>query len=115
MPSCGGSCGLEAARANYLDFYELAPVGFLTIDARGAILQANVELACWGRRWASLISQPVANFVLRERPGALCALHRCIFERGSAGLRTADAAGERGRVWVLVEAGAVRDAAGQLV
>lgn len=109
--------GLEAARANYLDFYELAPVGFLTIDARGAILQANVRAAkLLGASMGDLISQPVANFVFESDREPFARYCRSIFRTAAAPayeLRMRQVSG--GRVWVLVEAGAVQDAAGQLV
>jgi len=109
--------GLEAARANYLDFYEYAPVGFLTIDARGAILQANVRAAkLLGASMGDLISQPVANFVFESDREPFARYCRSVFRTAAAPayeLRMRQASG--GRVWVLVEAGAVQDAAGQLV
>src|ERR1017187_7547139 len=36
---------LDAARARYFDFYDLAPVGFFTVSEQGMILEANLTAA----------------------------------------------------------------------
>jgi PAS domain S-box-containing protein len=36
---------LDAARARYLDLYDLAPVGYLTVSEKGGILEANLAAA----------------------------------------------------------------------
>ena len=36
---------LEAARMRYFDLYDLAPVGYCTVDAHGLVLQANLAAA----------------------------------------------------------------------
>lgn len=109
--------GLEAARANYFDFYELAPVGFLTIDERGVILQANIRAATLlDVPMARIIAQPVVNFVCEGDREPFARYCRRIFE--TAMLETYELRMRQGdgrRVWVLVEAGAVRDSGGQPV
>jgi PAS domain-containing protein len=35
---------LISARAHYFDFYDLAPVGFLTINEKSVILDANLTI-----------------------------------------------------------------------
>ena len=37
----------DAAQARYFDFYDLAPVGYITLDADGLVLQANLTTARW--------------------------------------------------------------------
>ena len=36
---------LDAARAKYFDFYELAPVGYITVSKQGLIIEANLTAA----------------------------------------------------------------------
>ena len=36
---------LDTAQARYFDFYDLAPVGYITVDAKALILQANLTTA----------------------------------------------------------------------
>ena len=50
---------LDISRARYLDFYELAPVGYLTIGAQGLILQANlIAASLLGVDISKLLNQP---------------------------------------------------------
>ena len=109
--------GLEAARANYFDFYELAPVGFLTIDERGTILQANIRAATLlGVSLGRLITQPVAGFVCESDRAPFVRYCRRIFDTATLQSCEVRMRQENGRrVWMLVEASAVRDAGGQPV
>ena len=43
---------LEEARTRYFDLYNLAPVGYLVLNARGNLLETNLTAARWGRRAA---------------------------------------------------------------
>ena len=58
---------LEASRANYFDLYDLAPVGYCTIDEKGLILQANLTLATLlGVARNALVMHPFFPFILQE-------------------------------------------------
>ncbi len=54
----------EVSRYYYVDFYDLAPVGFCTVDDKGAILQANLATAkLLGVPRDQLIKQAFARFI----------------------------------------------------
>lgn len=58
---------LEAARSEYFELYEQAPVGYCTVDAEGRILRANLTLAqLLGVTPGALLQQPLARFLHAE-------------------------------------------------
>ncbi len=55
---------LHAAREQYFDLYNLAPVGYCTVNAQGLILQANLTAATLlGVVRSELILQPVSKYI----------------------------------------------------
>lgn len=55
---------LEASRDRYVDLYEFAPLGYLTLDAHGLITQINlIGAALLGRERKTLLQKRFANFV----------------------------------------------------
>lgn len=55
---------LEASQARYFDLYHLAPVGYLTLDEQGLILEANLTAAeLLGLPRKSLIKQLFSRFI----------------------------------------------------
>ena len=53
---------LEAALTRYADFYDFAPVAYLTLDERGLILEANLTAATMlGVERSRLLQRPVTN------------------------------------------------------
>lgn len=55
---------LDAARARYFDLYDLAPVGYCTLDEAGLVLEANLAAATLlGADRTSLIHQPFTAFI----------------------------------------------------
>ena len=58
---------LEASRILYRDLYDLAPIGYCTLDDQGIILQANVTAAkLLGVVRESLLKQPIRRFIANE-------------------------------------------------
>lgn len=58
---------LNAARARYFDLYDMAPVGYCTLDEQGQIRQANATAASmlgWPR--ASLHQRPLTSFIYAQ-------------------------------------------------
>ena len=58
---------LDTARNNYLDLYDFAPVGYLTLGEKSLISQANLTAATQFRTPRSaLLNQPITNFIVRD-------------------------------------------------
>lgn len=58
---------LEATRDRYIDLYDFAPVGYLTIDGQGMIDDCNLTAAhLLGRERMELIRQPFVQFITEE-------------------------------------------------
>ena len=58
---------LDIERERYFDFYNMAPVGYLTISEQGLILEANLTAATLlGRNRVELDKQPVSHFILKK-------------------------------------------------
>ena len=56
---------LEASRARYFDLYDLAPVGYFTLNEGGMILEANLTGAnLLGVARGTLVNQPLGRFVV---------------------------------------------------
>jgi PAS domain S-box-containing protein len=58
---------LDASRAHYFDLYDMAPVGYLTVNESGIILEANLTAATLlGVHRTALEKQPFPRFVIKE-------------------------------------------------
>jgi two-component system cell cycle sensor histidine kinase/response regulator CckA len=58
---------LEVSRARYFDLYDLAPVGYFTLNEEGLILEANLTAAkLLGVPRGDLVKQPLSKFILPE-------------------------------------------------
>ena len=58
---------LDASRARYFDLYDLAPVGYFTLDEDGLILEANLTGASLlGVARGALVKQPLSRFIVGD-------------------------------------------------
>jgi PAS domain S-box-containing protein len=58
---------LECSRARYFDLYDLAPVGYLTLNETGLIREANLAAATmFGMVRGALVKQPISRIILNE-------------------------------------------------
>ena len=74
---------LEASRARYFDLYDLAPVGYFTLNEGGLILEANLTGAnLLGVARRDLVNQPLGRFVVSDDADAYYLNHRQLFRTG---------------------------------
>ena len=58
---------LEAERTRYFHIFDLAPVGYVTLNAEGLIVEANLTAAnLLGMARRELTGKPLSNFIIRE-------------------------------------------------
>lgn len=75
---------LEASRARYFDLYDLAPVGYFTLDEDGLILEANLTGATMlGVARGALVKQPLSRFVVSEDADNYYLHHKQLFRSGA--------------------------------
>jgi two-component sensor histidine kinase/PAS domain-containing protein len=75
---------LEASRARYLDLYDLAPVGYFTLNAQGTILEANLTAAGLLRvERGRLIGRPLTRFIVKADQDVYYFHRRELFETGA--------------------------------
>jgi len=61
---------LEASRERYFDLYDLAPVGYLTLNEKGLIAEVNLTATkLLGVERRALLQQPLARFIFSEDQG----------------------------------------------
>ena len=63
---------VEDARARYFDLYDLAPVGYFTLNEQGLILEVNLTAAnMLGVARSALVRRRLTSFILPEDRGHL--------------------------------------------
>ena len=72
---------LAAERARYFDLYDLAPVGYITVNEQEMILEANLTAATLlGVSRDALVRQPISQFILDEDQDIYYLYRKQIFE-----------------------------------
>jgi len=76
---------LEAARARYFDLYDLAPVGYLTLNAEGVITEANLTAATLlGVARTVLVNTPFPRYIFPEDQDSYYHFRRKFTEPGES-------------------------------
>jgi PAS domain-containing protein len=58
---------LQASREKYFDLYDMAPAGYVSINEKGIILEANLSIATLlGKERSHLVGRPLTRFIHRE-------------------------------------------------
>ena len=69
---CEAQIELEEAYDRYADLYDFAPVGYLTLSAKGNILEVNLRgAAMLGRECSQLTGKPLMPFLARDESRTL--------------------------------------------
>ena len=108
---------LDATRVRYFGLYDLAPVGYCTISAKGLILEANLKASTiLGLARGALIRERLSRFILAEDQDIYYRLHRQLlksFEPQSCELRMVQSEGAV--FWVHLSATLAREKSGEPV
>jgi PAS domain S-box-containing protein len=74
---------LEESRSRYADLYDLAPIGYCTLDSEGSVLEANLQASrLFGETRAHLVGRRLTAIVALKNPAA--------FREHLAACRTSD-------------------------
>lgn len=107
---------LEATRTRYFDLYDLAPVGYLTLDEHGLIAEANLRAAeLLGVPRKALAQMPLSRFILPEDQD-LYYLHlrQLLADGNPQGCEVRLARGDAAPFWGRLESTVVPDPKGAL-
>ncbi|MEJ2052718.1 MAG: PAS domain S-box protein [Calditrichaceae bacterium] len=76
---------LEILRDKYFDLYESAPVGYISINNRGIVTEANLEAArLMGNERRFIIKSPLTRFIIPEHRNRFTSHFNDLLENGSA-------------------------------
>ncbi len=102
---------LEASREKYFDLYDMAPVGYVTLNEKGIILEANLTAATLlGIERRHLIRQPLTSFIDRADEDIYYFCNKRLFEtRGHQECEVRMLKGDGIQFWARLEASAARE------
>ncbi len=107
---------LQHTQAQYIDLYEQAPVGYLTLDNKGAVMEANITAGrLLGMDKMALAGRLLSEFIMPEDQALYALYCRHLSksqERHSCWLRLKKAGG--GGLWVRLDTVVVKDEAGNV-
>jgi PAS domain S-box-containing protein len=105
---------VQASRALYLNLYDMAPVGYLTLNEEGLILRANSTAAKMiGVARSALINQPLSSYVLPEDQDTNYHALKQLFGPGGPQVWEVRMVGEAGNTfWSCLEATTALDVDG---
>ncbi|MFA5505758.1 MAG: response regulator [Vulcanimicrobiota bacterium] len=99
---------LEQSRELYFDLYQMAPVGYLSLDLKGGIIGCNLAASkLLGETPEELIAQPLAKFVHQEDSDSFYLRHRELLKEGRLPVYEMRLVGKETSPSVLVEASMV--------
>jgi PAS domain S-box-containing protein len=106
-------CHLEddAARARYFDLYDLAPVGYVTLDEQGRILEANLTaVALLGTVKSDVVRQPLGRFIVPQDQDCYYRHRKQLLATGTPQVCELRLAHEgRDTLWIRLQAAAPED------
>lgn len=74
---------LEVSRERYFDLYDLAPIGYFTLNEQGVILEANLTAAkLFGVERGALVTQSLMCFILPEDQDIYYKRRKALFKTG---------------------------------
>ena len=105
----------EASQERYFDFYNVAPVGYLTLTTKSVIIEANLTMASiLGMSRESLLRQPLIRFVYQEDQSGYHAHIKELFITGASEACEFRLLNKNGdTVWIRMEALLVRSSDNQ--
>jgi PAS domain S-box-containing protein len=105
------------SQARYFSLFDLAPVGYIALDEKGSIVEANLTAATQlGVTRNALVEQLLTHFILPEDQDIYCRQHKQLFEKEARQvyeLRMLRAGAEP--FWARLEATVAEDADGAKV
>ena len=105
---------IEAARVRYFDLYDLAPVGYITLNDQGEILESNYAAAgLLGVSRRGLAKQPISKFIFSEDQDSYYLQCKKVLETGLPQVSELRMKGrDRKQFWARLEATIARSASG---
>ena len=103
---------LEQAKARYVDLFELAPVGYLTISESGTIVEANLAAAAiLGVTRGALVNKPLTSFISPEDQDIFYHHRRMVVEHTpqECEIRTAHARDDGAACWARLQCAVSQD------